>query len=98
MGEVMARYPMMPSLSSATEWLNSPPLVAEQLRGRVVLVQFWTYTCVNWLRTLPYVRAWHETYRDAGLVVLGVHTPEFSFENDLDNVRRAVRDLRVEYP
>jgi thiol-disulfide isomerase/thioredoxin len=88
----------MPSLANATEWLNSPPLTAAGLRGSVVLVDFWTYTCINWLRTLPYVRAWAETYKDHGLVVVGVHTPEFDFEHDLDNVRRAVRDLRVDFP
>jgi thiol-disulfide isomerase/thioredoxin len=88
----------MPSLAGATEWLNSPPLTTAGLRGSVVLVEFWTYTCINWLRTLPYVRAWAETYGDRGLVVIGVHTPEFDFEHDLDNVRRQVKDLRVEYP
>jgi thiol-disulfide isomerase/thioredoxin len=82
----------------ATEWLNSPPLTAAELRGKVVLVQFWTYGCTNWLRTLPYVRAWAARYRDHGLVVIGVHTPEFDFEHDQDNVRRAVKDLRVDYP
>jgi thiol-disulfide isomerase/thioredoxin len=87
-----------PSLSVATEWLNSPPLTPAELRGKVVLVDFWTYTCVNWLRTLPYVRAWAEKYKDRGLVVIGVHTPEFPFEYDLDNVRREVADLKVDYP
>jgi thiol-disulfide isomerase/thioredoxin len=88
----------MPSLAGATDWLNSPPLATEGLRGRVVLVDFWTYTCINWLRTLPYLRAWAEKYRDNGLVMVGVHTPEFDVEHDLDNVRRAVKDLRVGYP
>ncbi len=88
----------LPSLGSATEWLNSPPLTAAGLRGKVVLVDFWTYTCINWLRTLPYVRAWAEKYKDQGLVVIGVHTPEFEFEKNLDNVRRAAKDMRVEYP
>jgi thiol-disulfide isomerase/thioredoxin len=88
----------LPGFDGATGWLNSPPLTAVELRGRVVLVQFWTYTCINWLRTLPYVRAWAEKYQDHGLVVIGVHTPEFGFEHDLDNVRRAVKDLRVDYP
>jgi thiol-disulfide isomerase/thioredoxin len=87
----------LPSLSGATGWLNSPALTATDLRGKVVLVNFWTYTCINWLRQLPYVRAWAEKYQDDGLVVLGVHTPEFDFEHDLDNVRRAVKDLRVDY-
>src|SRR5215813_11181214 len=86
------------SLERANEWLNSPPLTASALRGKVVLVDFWTYTCINWLRTLPYVRAWSEKYRDQGLVVIGVHAPEFSFEKDLGNVRRSVKDLRVDYP
>jgi thiol-disulfide isomerase/thioredoxin len=88
----------MPSLDGATGWLNSPPLTAAELRGRVVVVNFWTYTCINWLRTLPYVRAWADRYKDQGLVVIGVHTPEFDFEHDLDNVRREVKDLRVDYP
>ena len=96
-----ARLPIegeLPSLSGATGWLNSPPLTVERVRGKVVLVQFWTYTCINWLRTLPYVRAWAEKYSDKGLVVIGVHTPEFSFEKDRANVRGAVKDLRVDYP
>ena len=80
----------LPSLGGATGWLNSPPLTPAGLRGKVVLVDFWTYTCINWLRTLPYVRAWAEKYKDQGLVVIGVHTPEFAFEHDVDNVRRAV--------
>jgi thiol-disulfide isomerase/thioredoxin len=88
----------MPSLEGATGWLNSPPLTAAELRGHVVLVQFWTYTCINWLRTLPYVRAWAERYQQHGLVVVGVHTPEFDFEHDLDNVRRAAKDLEIDYP
>ncbi|HEX6482815.1 MAG TPA: redoxin family protein [Ktedonobacteraceae bacterium] len=87
-----------PSLAGATAWLNSPPLSAADLRGKVVLVDFWTYTCVNWLRTLPYIRAWAEKYKEHELVVIGVHTPEFSFEHDLENVRRAVQDMRVDYP
>src|SRR5262245_34593497 len=86
------------SLERATEWLNSPPLSAAALRGRVVLVDFWTYTCINWLRTLPYVRAWHEKYRDQGLAVIGVHTPEFTFEKNTNNVRWAAKEMRVDYP
>ena len=86
------------SLGSATEWLNSQPLTPAGLRGKVVLVEFWTYTCINWLRTLPYVRAWAEKYKDQGLVVIGVHSPEFAFEKDVGNVRRAAKDLRVDYP
>ena len=74
----------MPSLDGATGWLNSPPLTVAGLRGRVVLVNFWTYTCINWLRTLPYVRAWDEKYREQGLVVIGVHAPEFSFERNMN--------------
>jgi thiol-disulfide isomerase/thioredoxin len=86
------------ALDRAPVWLNTEPLTAEGLRGHVVLVDFWTYTCVNWLRTLPYVRAWHERYRDRGLVVVGAHAPEFSFEHDLANVRRAIAELDVTYP
>jgi len=88
----------LPSLGGATAWLNSPPLSAADLRGKVVLIDFWTYTCINWLRTLPYVRAWADKYRDHGVVVIGVHTPEFPFEHDLENVRQAAKDMRVEYP
>jgi thiol-disulfide isomerase/thioredoxin len=86
------------SLERADEWLNSPPLTAQALRGKVVLIDFWTYTCINWLRTLPYVRAWADKYRDQGLVVIGVHAPEFAFEKNLINVRRAVKDLGVDHP
>lgn len=88
----------MPSLKGATAWVNSQPLDTADLRGKVVLVDFWTYTCINWRRTMPYLRAWAEKYRDNGLVVVGVHTPEFSFEKDLDNVRWAAKTQRVEYP
>jgi thiol-disulfide isomerase/thioredoxin len=88
----------LPGFDGATGWLNSEPLTAADLRGRVVLVNFWTYTCINWLRTLPYVRAWADRYQDHGLTVIGIHTPEFDVEHDLDNVRRAVKDLRVDYP
>jgi thiol-disulfide isomerase/thioredoxin len=88
----------LPGFDGATGWLNSEPLTPEGLRGKVVLVDFWTYTCINWLRTLGYVRAWHEKYEDQGLVVVGIHTPEFPFERDADNVRWAAQDLRVEYP
>jgi thiol-disulfide isomerase/thioredoxin len=86
------------ALDRARVWLNSESLTAEGLRGRVVLVDFWTYSCVNWLRTLPYLRAWDERYRDRGLVVVGVHAPEFGFEHELENVRHAARELGVEYP
>jgi len=87
-----------PSLGGATEWLNSPPLTAADLHGKVVLVDFWTYSCINWLRTLPYVRAWAEKYKNQGLVVIGVHSPEFEFEKNVENVRRAAKDMRVDYP
>jgi thiol-disulfide isomerase/thioredoxin len=89
---------MFPSLGGTTEWLNSPPLTPASLRGKVVLVNFWTYTCINWLRTLPYIHAWAEKYKDQGLVLIGVHTPEFAFEHDLRNVRREVASLKVDYP
>jgi len=88
----------MPALDGAVEWLNSKPLTAAELRGKVVLVDFWTYSCINWHRTFPYVRAWADKYRAKGLVVIGVHTPEFDFEKDLGNVRRASSQLRVDYP
>jgi thiol-disulfide isomerase/thioredoxin len=88
----------LPSLTSANGWLNSKPLTTADLQGKVVVVQFWTYSCINWLRTLPYVRAWAEKYVTDGLVTIGVHSPEFSFEHDLDNVRRAATELRVDYP
>jgi thiol-disulfide isomerase/thioredoxin len=86
------------SFDAATAWINSEPLTAQQLRGRVVLVDFWTYTCVNWLRTLPYVRAWDAKYGEAGLTIVGVHTPEFQFEHDIDNVRWSTTEFGVRYP
>jgi thiol-disulfide isomerase/thioredoxin len=88
----------LPSLGGAVEWLNSPPLAAADLRGKVVVVEFWTYSCINWLRTMPYVRAWAEKYKAQGLVVIGVHTPEFDFEKNVANVRRAARDMKVDFP
>jgi thiol-disulfide isomerase/thioredoxin len=88
----------IPSLDGATEWLNSPTLTMDDLRGKVVLFQFGTYTCINWIRTLPYIRAWANRYEDQGLVVIGLQTPEFSFEHDVDNVRQALKAMRVEYP
>jgi thiol-disulfide isomerase/thioredoxin len=96
-----ARLPVegqIPSLAGANEWLNSPPLTAAGLRGKVVLIDIWTYTCVNWLRTLPYVRAWAEKYQTQGLVVIGVSDPEFEFERNIDNVRQAAKAMRVDYP
>jgi cytochrome c biogenesis protein CcdA/thiol-disulfide isomerase/thioredoxin len=88
----------LPPLDGATEWLNSPPLTADGLRGHVVVIDFWTYSCINCLRALPYVKAWYEKYRDKGLVVIGIHAPEFAFEKDLSNVRREVKQLGVTYP
>ncbi|MFT3666759.1 cytochrome c biogenesis protein DipZ [Piscinibacter sp.] len=89
---------MAPALDGATQWLNSPPLSHAELRGKVVLIDFWTYSCINCLRALPYVKAWHERYRDQGLVVIGVHTPEFAFERDAANVTRAMKELGIAYP
>ena len=88
----------LPSLAGATGWLNTEPLTTASLRGRPVLVQFWTFTCINWLRTLPYVRAWFEKYREDRLVVLGVHSPEFEVERDLEHVRRAAQEMGINYP
>ena len=87
-----------PDLSGAVAWLNSPPLSSKSLKGKVVLIDFWTYSCINCLRALPYVEGWAEKYKDAGLVVIGVHTPEFAFEKERNNVEKAVRDLKVSYP
>ncbi|MGA3342461.1 MAG: cytochrome c biogenesis protein DipZ [Methylocella sp.] len=89
---------VMPSLSGAVAWLNSPPLTVEALKGKVVLVDFWTYSCINCLRAIPYVRAWAEKYKDQGLVMIGVHAPEFAFEKNIDNVKKAVSDLKIGYP
>jgi hypothetical protein len=88
----------MPSLGGATEWLGSKPLGPSELRGHVVLVNFWTWTCINWLRQEPYVRAWSQAYRDDGLIVIGVHTPEFSFEHEIDGVRHAIEEREIDYP
>ena len=88
----------MPPLKHAVGWLNSPPLDLTDLRGSVVLINFWTYTCINSLRTLPYVRAWAEKYKQQGLVVIGAHTPEFGFEHEIANVRTAAAALRVDDP
>ena len=88
----------MPSLGGASAWINSEPLDPAGLRGQVVLVNFWTWTCINWLRQEPYVRAWSQAYKDDGLIVIGVHTPEFSFEHDIDGVRREVKERDIDYP
>ncbi len=101
--DVMAGGPLpvmgtFPSLAGATTWLNSPPLSVEGLKGKVVLVDFWTYSCINCVRSIPYVRSWAEKYKDQGLVVIGVHAPEFAFEKDVDNVRKAVADFKIGYP
>src|ERR671917_277715 len=88
----------LPSLDGATEWLNTEPLGPAELRGHVVLVNFWTWTCINWLRQEPYVRAWSRAYRGDGLIVVGVHTPEFSFEHELDLVRQAMDERAIDYP
>jgi cytochrome c biogenesis protein CcdA/thiol-disulfide isomerase/thioredoxin len=88
----------LPALDGAVEWLNSPPLTKQGLRGKVVLIDFWTYSCINCLRAIPYVRAWAQKYKDQGLVVIGIHTPEFAFERNADIVKRAVRDLKIDYP
>jgi len=87
-----------PPLDGATEWLNTAPVTRAELRGKVVLIDFWTYSCINWRRTLPYLRAWAEKYKDQGLVVIGVHSPEFEFEKRLDNVRWALKDMGIDYP
>jgi cytochrome c biogenesis protein CcdA/thiol-disulfide isomerase/thioredoxin len=88
----------LPDLSGATQWLNSPPLTAASLKGKVVLIDFWTYSCINCLRTIPYVRAWAEKYRDQGLVVIGIHAPEFAFEKNVDNVKAAIASFKIDYP
>jgi thiol-disulfide isomerase/thioredoxin len=88
----------LPPLGGATEWVNSQPLTAADVRGKVVLVDFWTYTCINWLRSFPYVRAWAEKYKEQGLLVIGVHTPEFRIEKDIGNVRRAVEERKIGFP
>src|SRR3954447_1767185 len=88
----------IPPLDGATGWLNSEPLDPAELRGRVVLVNFWTLTCINWLRQEPYVRAWWQAYRDDGLIVIGVHMPEFAFEHEIDRVRGATKERAIDYP
>ena len=98
MNAILKRESRMPSLSGATEWVNSEPLTPAELQGRVVLIDFGTYTCINWLRTLPHIRAWAEKYREHGLLVVGIQTPEFEFEQNLDSVGREVRARRIEWP
>jgi cytochrome c biogenesis protein CcdA/thiol-disulfide isomerase/thioredoxin len=93
-----AMPPLIPPISGATQWFNSPPLSSESLRGKVVLVDFWTYSCINCLRTLPYLKAWNEKYRAQGLIIIGVHAPEFAFEKDQHNVEQAIHDLGITYP
>src|SRR5215211_4845533 len=88
----------MPSLGGATGWLNAEPLAPAELRGHAVVVNFWTLTCINWLRQEPYIRAWSQAYRNDGLVVIGVHAPEFSFEHEIDLVRQATRERAIDYP
>ena len=88
----------MPPFAGAAEWLGSEPLGPAALRGHVVLVNFWTLTCINWLRQEPYIRAWSRAYRDDGLVVIGVHTPEFSFEHEIDRIRPAIKEREIDYP
>lgn len=93
-----SRQSELASLDRADAWLNGPELTPEALRGKVVLINFWTYSCINWRRQLPYLRAWHEKYKDQGLVVIGVHAPEFEFEKTLSNIRWATKDMRIDYP
>lgn len=95
---ILGRAEATPTFDGATGWLNSPPLSSGQLRGKVVVADFWTLTCINWIRTAPYLRAWSQAYRDDGLLVIGVHTPEFSFEHDVGRVRRAIRERAIDYP
>ena len=98
MTTILPRERRIPSLAGATEWLNSEPLTAADLQGRVVLVDFGTYTCINWLRTLPHIRAWADRYRELGLLVVGIQTPEFEFEQNLDSVRREVKARGIDWP
>lgn len=93
-----ARTTVAPEFTGIETWLNSPPLTLSQLRGKVVLVDFWTYSCINCIHTLPYVQQWYQKYKDQGLVVVGVHTPEFAFERDTGNVRDAIRRYGLTYP
>ena len=95
---ISAQAAQAPEFTGIDNWLNSPPLSMQQLRGKVVLVDFWTYTCINCIRTLPYVKSWHEKYKDKGLVVVGVHTPEYPFERSTSNVQSAIKRLGIPYP
>lgn len=97
-GTAQAAPPPAPEFAGIQQWLNSEPLTMKSLRGKVVLVDFWTYTCINCIRTLPYVTGWHRKYKDKGLVVVGVHTPEFPFERSTDNVRKAIGRFGIQYP
>jgi len=90
--------PELSALARATTWLSSLPLTESELQGKVILIDFWTYTCINWRRQLPYVRAWAEKYKDRGFLVIGVHSPEFSFEKNIENIRWALKDMRIDYP
>jgi thiol-disulfide isomerase/thioredoxin len=94
----MPMHSQIPSLAGATGWLNSPPLTPDGLQGKVVVIDFWTYTCINWRRTLPYLKAWAERYGKSGLVLVGVHTPEFPFEHDVENIRQQAKEIGVDYP
>ena len=96
--EEKSKYPIAPDFVGIEKWINSEPLKIEQLRGKVILVDFWTYTCINCIRTLPYLKEWYKKYRDKGLVIVGVHTPEFEFEKKYENVLKAVNDYQLKYP
>jgi thiol-disulfide isomerase/thioredoxin len=97
-GEASVKPTVAPEFTGIEKWLNSEPLAMQQLRGKVVLVDFWTYTCINCIRTLPYVKSWHEKYKDQGLVIVGVHTPEYPFERSTDNVKTAIKRFGITYP
>lgn len=98
LGHAAAAAPTAPEFTGLDKWLNSPPLTLQQLRGKVVLVDFWTYTCINCIHTLPYVKQWNEKYRNQGLAVIGVHTPEYPFERDTGNVKTAIARFGISYP
>ncbi|HEY1181904.1 MAG TPA: thioredoxin family protein [Rhodocyclaceae bacterium] len=96
-GELKSSYPA-PEIVNIEKWLNSEPLTLQQLKGKVVLIDFWTYTCINCIHTLPYVKRWHEKYKDKGLVVIGVHTPEYPYERPTENVMEAIKRFGIQYP